>query len=72
MEIKDKIEYIVIVISEFARQQKLTLQQAYNYLKQYRGIEFLDKGYDVEHLFSIEDAVDDLVAYCQRQKEMQV
>lgn len=65
--IKDKIEYIVICISEFARKHKLTLQQAYNYLKQCRGIEFLDKGYDVEHLYSIEDAVDDLTDYCHRQ-----
>lgn len=71
MNIKDKIEYIVIVISEFARHQKLTMQQAYNYLKQHRGIEFLDKGYDIEHLFSIEDAVEDLIAYCQRQKGLQ-
>lgn len=68
MNIKDKIEYIVIVISEFARHQQFTLQQAYCYLKRHRGIEFLDKGYEVEHLFSIEDAVEDLIAYCQRQK----
>lgn len=67
MNIKDKVEYIVIVIAEFARRHSYTLQQAYNYLKRYRGIEFLNKGYDVEHLFSIEDAVDDLTAYCQRQ-----
>lgn len=67
MNIKDKVEYIVIVITEFARQHSFTLQQAYRYLKQYRGIEFLDKGYDVEHLFSIEDAVDDLTDYCRRQ-----
>lgn len=67
MNIKDKVEYIVIVISEFAHKHSVTLQQAYNYLKQYRGIEFLNKGYDVEHLFSIEDAVDDVTAYCRRQ-----
>lgn len=67
MNIKDKVEYIVIVISEFARKHSVNLQQAYNYLKRYRGIEFLNKGYDVEHLFSIEDAVDDVTAYCRRQ-----
>lgn len=64
--LKDKVEYIVICISEFARVHKLSMQQAFMYLKQCRGIEFLDKNYDVEHLFSIEDAVDDLTNICKR------
>lgn len=66
-KIKDKIEYIVICISEFAKKHKLTLPQSFNYLKRWKGIDFLDKGYEVEHLFSIEDAVDDLTDYCKRQ-----
>ncbi|MDR0939253.1 MAG: DUF3791 domain-containing protein [Mediterranea sp.] len=70
MDIKDKIEYIVIVIGEFARVHRLSLQQAYRYLKKYRGIDFLDKGYAVEHLFSIEDAVDDVTDYCRRQENV--
>lgn len=66
-KIKDKIEYTVICISEFAKKHKLTMPQAFNYLKHWKGIDFIDKGYDVEHLFSIEDAVDDLTDYCKRQ-----
>lgn len=66
-KIKDKIEYTVICISEFAKKHQLTLPQAFNYLKRWEGIDFLDKGYDAEHLFSIEDAVDDLTDYCKRQ-----
>lgn len=66
-KIKDKIEFIVICISEFAKKHQLTLPQSFNYLKRWRGIDFLDKGYEVEHLFSIEDAVDDLTDYCKRQ-----
>lgn len=63
---KDKIEYIVICISEFAKRHKLTMQQSFNYLKRCKGIEFLNNGYEVEHLFSIEDAIDDLTLYCQK------
>jgi len=66
-DIKDKIEYIVICISEFAKKPKLTLPESFNYLRSWKGIDFLDKGYEVGHLFSIEDAVDDLTAYCKRQ-----
>jgi hypothetical protein len=68
MNIKDKVEFLVIVINEFARKQGITIQQAYKYLKLNKGIEFLNKGYDIEHLFSIEDAVDDVITYCQRAK----
>ncbi|MDR0988325.1 MAG: DUF3791 domain-containing protein [Prevotellaceae bacterium] len=68
--IADKVEYMVIVIGEFARTHHLTTQQAYLYLKLHRGIEFLNKSYDVEHLFSIEDAVDDVSEYCRRQAEI--
>ena len=67
VNVKDKIEYMVIVIGEFARRHQCQIQQAYSYLKHYKGIEFLDKGYDVEHLFSIEDAVDDVTEFCRRQ-----
>ena len=66
-KIKDKIEYTVICISEFAKKHQLTLPQAFNYLKRWKGIDFLDKGYDVEQKLTIEDAVDDLAAYCKRQ-----
>lgn len=41
--------------------------ESFNYLRSWKGIDFLDKGYEVGHLFSIEDAVDDLTAYCKRQ-----
>lgn len=61
-DIKDKIEYIVICISEFAKKPKLMLPESFNYLRSWKGIDFLDKGYEVGHLFSIEDAVDDLTA----------
>lgn len=63
---RDKIEYIVVCISEFARRFQLTMQQAYRYLKHYQGISYLDEYYDVEHLFSVEDAVDDLIAICRK------
>lgn len=63
---KSKIEYIVVCISEFANRFNLSLQQAYAYLKRYKGIDYLDEFYDVEHLFSIEDAVDDVTNMCKR------
>lgn len=35
------------------------------YLLRFRGIAFLVDFYEIEHLQSIEDAVDDLIVCCQ-------
>ena len=63
---KNKIEFMVVCISEFARRYKLTLQQAFRYLNNWKGLAFLEEFYDVEHLLSIEDAVDDLTVVCKK------
>ena len=62
----DKINYIVALITEFATAHHITTQQAYRYLQQYKGLDFVDKFYDVEHTYSFENTVEDLTAYCQR------
>lgn len=66
IEQKNKIEYIVACISEFARRHGLTIRQSYNYLSFHKGLRFLSECYDVEHTFSMDDAVDDLTAVCQK------
>lgn len=63
-EIKNRIEYIVVCVSEFAKRFKLTTQQAYAYLNRFTGIDFLNDFYEVEHTQSIENAVEDLQLYC--------
>lgn len=65
-DVREKIEYTVVCISEFARKFQLSMQQAFFYLKKYKGIDYMNEFYDVEHLFSVEDTVDDLVAVCKR------
>ena len=54
------------VISEFAAKHTLTTPQAYRYLERFKGLDFVNRFYDVEHTFSFEDVVDDLTAYCHR------
>lgn len=62
----NKVAYIVAVISEFASAHSLNTAQAYRYLERFKGIEFVNKFYNVEHTFSFEDVVSDLTAYCHR------
>ena len=65
-EIRDKAEYIVIFIREFARRYGLSAAQAYRYLNRYKAIDFLDEHYNVAHTQSFEDMVQNMAVYCQR------
>ncbi len=62
-ELSNIIEYLVCIIGAFARQFSLTNAKAYQYLRQYKGLEFLTKHYGAEHTQSIEDAVEDITIY---------
>ncbi len=65
-EIKNRIAYTVMCISEFAQKYSMQTKQAYLYLKQHGGISFLKDCYDAEHLLSIDDAIDDLALICRK------
>ena len=65
-EEKKTIAYIVACISEFARSTGLNTQEAFRYLSNHGGIDFLIEFYDVEHTLSLNEAVDDLKAVAQR------
>ncbi len=58
------INYIVICINEFAKQNKITSKEAYLYLRDFKGLEFLKENYEAEHTVSLDDAVDDLKQIC--------
>lgn len=63
---KDKymIPYINACIRAFAKRFSLSVCSAFEYLYRFKGISFLVEFYDVMHLSSIDDAVDDLIVCC--------
>jgi len=61
---KYQIPYTNACIRAFGRRFNITTKDAFQYLHQFGGISFLVEFYDVEHLQSIEDAVDDLIVCC--------
>jgi hypothetical protein len=65
-ELSNRLEYFVACIGAFAEKYSLTNSQAYKYLKRFAGLDFLNEFYNIEHTFSIEEAVDDLTTICQR------
>ena len=64
--IKNNTEYLIASINEFAKRHKLTDTQAYRYLKRFRGMEMLERFYDVMHTLSFKDTAEDLTAFCHR------
>lgn len=63
---KYQIPYTNACIRAFGRRFNISTKQAFMYLHKYQGIAFLVDFYDIEHLQSIEDAVDDLIILCKK------
>lgn len=63
---RNKIEYIVMLITEFAKRYKMTSQEAYRYLTRYRGFELCDIHYGIMHTLSLNDNLDSLYKYCKK------
>ncbi len=65
--IKDKTDWTLIFLWEFGKKYGLTMRQAFNYLKRYKGIAFIEKHYNYVHTQSFTSMVDDIAEYCHRQ-----
>lgn len=65
-EQRKQVNYVVVVVNEFARKKRLSVRDAFQYLYQHRGISFLLDCYDAEHTLSLDDAIDDLTVVCRR------
>ena len=63
---KDKIDYIVMLISEFAKRNNITQRQAYSYISRFKGFELCDRHYGIMHTLSLDDNVNSLSLYCRK------
>lgn len=62
---KNKLNFTVALIAEFAATYKLKQKQAFNYLNRFKGLQFLHKHYEILHTQSFEDVIDDLAMVCR-------
>lgn len=60
-----EIPFFNACIKAFGKRFSMSREKAYDYMKRYSGIAFLIEFYDVEHLQSIEDTVDDVILVCK-------
>lgn len=62
----DIIEYIIMLINDFADFVGLNEHQAYLYLKNHDAIQFIERHYGVMHTLDSNECVDSLINYCRR------
>ena len=62
----NKIEYLVLLVAEFASRSRISEQQAYRYLNQYGALALCDKHYNIMHTLSVEENLQTIQEYCQR------
>lgn len=65
-ELNNRLLYYFCCIGAFARKHSMTNAEAYRFLSDFKGLDFIDTFYEVEHTQSIEDSVEDMLAVCQR------
>ena len=62
----NKIRYINLCIVEFGKKYGMPASMAFNYLKRFKALEFIDKNYEAEHLLPLADTLKDMSIYCRR------
>lgn len=65
-EQKKKLEFTVACVSEFANQYNLSEQEAFRYLFQFKGIEFIKENYEIEHTLDFDTIIEDLRLICKK------
>jgi hypothetical protein len=64
-ETLNKVEFMAFIIQKFARAYKMGVPNAYRYLKQYGGIDFLDRHWWALHTDNPYWAVRDMFKVCR-------
>ncbi len=63
---KYEIPFLTATVHAFGERFAMTRQAAFNYLHEHKGLAFLIEFYEVEHLQSMDETIDDLIVYCQK------
>ena len=65
-EEKKIISFMVVCVNEFAKKYNISPKEAFQYLFNYKGIEFFKENYEVEHTLSFDNVVEDISILCRR------
>ena len=63
---KYEIPFLTACIHAFSQRFALSRPAAFRYLQEHKGLAFLIEFYDVEHLQSMDETIDDVLIICQK------
>ena len=63
---RNKIDFLVALIDEFAKRFGLSSRESYRYISRYGGVQMFFNHYDILHTLSFRDMVDGMAAFCHR------
>lgn len=61
---KNILDFLVALVAEFAARFDMTQDKAYNYIREYKGLEYYFQHYNILHTLSFDENVDDLIQVC--------
>ena len=64
-QLKNKINYTVACVNEFAKKLNLGQREAFIYLYKHKSIAFIKEHCEIEHTLSFEEAINDLILVCR-------
>ena len=59
-ETKNRIDYTVMIVRDFADAHSMSPRQAHSYLHRYKAMDYMEQFYDVEHTLSPSETVNTL------------
>ena len=62
---RDIIEFIIVIVGEFAKRHGMSDTLAFRYLDKYAAISYLKNNYGIAHTLPFNDVVDSLSIYCK-------
>ena len=65
-KINNEIYYFIMILNTISKKYNLFIYEVYEYVNRYKGIEFLQEFYDVEHTLNTDDVVEDVLAICKK------
>jgi len=63
---RNMINYMVVCVNDYAERHGCEFVDSFDYLRNNKGLEFLEECYDAEHTLSIDEALEDLECVCKR------
>lgn len=62
---RNVIDYIVTCVNDFSDAHGMSYISGFEYLSDHGGVAFLERNYDIEHTYPIDETIENLASVCR-------